>query len=300
MNASTTPVSVAASNAVSDFSSNKYVSGAKDFVESNGMIAKFAFLILVVLIFVTALQAGSTFLSWLMSPKKNPILIDGMIDARHMKIIPQNPSKKNSIPILRSVNDVDGLEFTWSAWLFIEDYVYREGKYKHIFHKGNDGVGMDGINQPNNAPGLYMDKYTNNLIVFMNTFESATEKVVIDDIPIHKWVNVVVRVIQRQLDVYINGTLVKRHILSGVPKQNYGDVYVSMNGGFAGYISNLRYFDTGIGTNKIRSLTDSGPNTKLIGENMKGDNPHYLSMRWYFNGANDMYNPGPGPREWST
>jgi len=289
-----------ASDPVASFGSNKYVAGAKDFVESNGMVAKFAFLVLVVLVFVAALQAGAALIAWALSPAKNPVLIDGMIDARQMMIVPQDPAKSNSVPILRSVNDVGGLEFTWSVWVFIEDYVYREGRYKHVFHKGNDGMGADGISRPNNAPGLYLGKDTNNLIVFMNTFEKSDEKIVISDIPIHKWVNVVVRVVQRQVDVYVNGTLVKRHVLSGVPKQNYGDVYVSMNGGFSGYISDLRYFDSGIGTNRIRALTDSGPNTNMVGEDMKGADPHYLSTRWYFAGADDMYNPGPGVRAWAA
>lgn len=293
-------VSGFASDPAPDFASSKYVVGAKDFVESNGMVAKFAFLVLVVLIFVAALQAGAALMAWAMSPSGDPVLIDGMVDARQMMIIPQDPADRSAVPILRSVNDTDGLEFTWSVWLFIEDYVYREGQYKHIFHKGNDGIGPDGISRPNNAPGLYLDKNTNKLIVFMNTFEDSNESVTIEDVPIHKWVNVVVRVVQRQLDVYINGSLVKRHILSGVPKQNYGDVYVSMNGGFSGYTSDLRYFNSGIGTNHIRALADSGPNTKVVGENMKGDDPHYLSTRWYFAGADDMYNPARGPREWST
>ena len=53
------------------------------------------------------------------------------------------------------------------------------------------------------------------------------------------------------IDVYINGVLTKRHILSGVPKQNYSDVHISQNGGFGGYLSSLRYFNYAINTNKI-------------------------------------------------
>ena len=45
------------------------------------------------------------------------------------------------------------------------------------------------------------------------------------------------------LDVYINGSIIKSHHLHGVPKQNYGDVYIAPNGGFAGYISNLWYYN---------------------------------------------------------
>ncbi len=261
--------------------------------ESNTLVAKFAFLLLVVIVFVVLLRLGSWILGLLFTPSASPTIIDGMIDSKQMMIIPQDPGKKGAIPILRSVNDIDGLEFTWSTWIYVKDFSYKQHRYKHIFHKGNDSFNEEGLNFPNNAPGLYISPDTNNLVVMMNTFDNYSEKITVHDLPMQKWVNVVIRVIQHQLDIYINGTLTKRHILQGVPKQNYGDVYVSMNGGFSGYTSDLKYFNYGIGTNKIQSIVDSGPNMKMLSSNMtsSGENAHYLSTRWYFKGSEDMYNP---------
>jgi hypothetical protein len=84
--------------------------------------------------------------------------------------------------------------------------------------------------------------------------------------------------------------------LVGVPKQNYGDVYVGMNGGFDGYISNLWYYNYSLGTAAIQKIANNGPNTKMIGGNGMLDRMfNYLSIRWFFYGANDGYNPsGPG------
>ncbi|MEI6614520.1 MAG: LamG-like jellyroll fold domain-containing protein, partial [Chrysiogenales bacterium] len=95
-----------------------------------------------------------------------------------------------------------------------------------------------GLNFPNNAPGLYIAPNTNNLVIFMNTFNVINEEIEVNDIPLNKWVNVMIRCENTTLDVYINGTIVKSHHLHGVPKQNYGDVYIAPNGGFSGYISN--------------------------------------------------------------
>ena len=64
-----------------------------------------------------------------------------------------------------------------------------------------------------------------------------------------------------------------------------------MNGGFSGYTSALRYFNTALGTNQIQSIVDAGPNLRMIGSDMKNSMPRYLSLRWFFSGANDMYNP---------
>jgi hypothetical protein len=280
----------------SSFSSNKYMAGTKEFLESNSIVAKFAFLLLVLLLFVMALRLGTSIMSWIFSPSTDPILIDGMVDAKQMMRIPQDPSVNGAIPIMRSKGSDEGLVFTWSVWINIDDLQYRQNEYRHIFHKGNDDINVTkvpiGMNQPNNAPGLYIAPGTNDLVVVMNTFENINEEVIVKDIPINKWLNVIIRVDeQHKLDVYINGRLVRRHILKSVPRQNYGDVYVSMNGGFSGYTSSLRYFNTAIGQNQIQSIVDKGPSLKMIGSNMSDAKPRYLSLRWFFAGNGDMYNP---------
>lgn len=282
-----------------NFGSSKYVSGTKEFLQSNSIVAKFAFLLLVLILFVLALRLGTSILSYIFAPKQDPILLNGMIDAKQMVVIPQDPSSKGAIPIMRSKNQSDGLVFTWSVWIYINDLQYKQGQYRHVFHKGNDDINTTsaplGMNQPNNAPGLYIAPESNALVVVMNTFEKINEEIVVGDIPLNKWINVIIRVDeQQQLDVYINGSLIKRHILESVPKQNYDDVYVSMNGGFSGYTSSLRYFDTAIGTNQIQAIAEKGPNTNLIGNSsndVTSNKPPYLSLRWYFAGNNDMYNP---------
>ena len=278
-----------------NFKSSSEVDGTKEFLESNGLVAKVAFLLLVLVVFVIAVRFSAQLLSWLFSYNNQPYLIDGMINAKNMMVIPQDPNNRNSIPIIRSDNESNGIEFTYSVWLFIDDLVYQQGQYRHIFHKGNDNINYTnqptGMNQPNNAPGLYIAPNTNALVVVMNTFNDIEEKVTIDDIPMNKWVCVQLRVENHKLDTYINGKLAKRLIMKGVPKQNYGDVFVGMNGGFSGYISDLRYFNYGLGTGKIQSIVDSGPNLKMLGQNMNDSDPKYLSLRWFFMGSKDGYNP---------
>jgi hypothetical protein len=88
------------------------------------------------------------------------------------------------------------------------------------------------------------------------------------------------------LDVYVNGTIVRRHVLNSVPKQNYDDVYVAMNGGFNGYISNLRYYNYAINLYKIQSLVSAGPNLKMKDKEMLEEEPKYFSVRWFLSGEN--------------
>ena len=262
------------------FKSNKAVSGTKEFLESNSLVAKVAFLLLVLVVFVIAVRFSAQFLALVFSYNGSPYLFDGMVDAKTMMVIPQDPNTGGAIPVIRSDGQNAGVEFTYSVWMFIDDLVYQQGQYRHVFHKGNDDINFStspiGMNQPNNGPGLYIAPNTNALVVVMNTFNDIQEEVIIDDIPINKWVCVQIRVKNHQLDVYINGKLAKRLIMKGVPKQNYGDVYVAMNGGFSGYMSELRYFNYGLGTAEIQRIVDNGPNLQMSGSQITSSMPRYL------------------------
>jgi hypothetical protein len=244
---------------------------------------KVGFVIIVFIIFIALLRLGTTILDWYFTPSPNPILINGMVDAKQMTVIKQDPSKKGAIPILRSTNERNGLEFTWSVWLFMDDVHYGiNTNNKHIFHKGS-------VSSFNGAPYVLLAHDTNELIIGTNTFANLTEEVRVKDIPLNKWVNLIIRINkQKQLDVYINGTLVKRKLLTSIPKQNYGDVYTSLDGGFSGKISDLRYFSESIGTLKIQSIIDDGPNLTTIGSTITNSLPRYLSTRWFFKQTDDI------------
>jgi hypothetical protein len=269
------------------------MNGINEFLESNSLVAKFAFLLFVIFIFIILLSFAINIISWLFSSASKQKLINGMIDAgSQMLTFTQDPNMYGSKTIYRSNNANGGIEFTWSVWIYINDLDTSSRKYRHVFSKGNYAPDIDGINQPNNAPGLYISKDTNSIIIIMNTFNVIDEQLEIPDIPLNKWVNVMIICRNKILDVYINGIITKSLTLVGVPKQNYGDVYVAMNGGFNGYISNLWYYSHALGILAIQELVKKGPNTSMTdnsGMNLK--NPNYLSLRWYFNGSDSEYNP---------
>lgn len=280
------------------FSTSNGNSGTAAFLESNSLVAKFAFLLLVIFLFVILLRVGISVIAYFLKPSDSPHLIDGMVDGKQQIIFPQDPSNNEAVTIYRSINANNGIEFTWSLWIFINSLQYNEGQYKHIFHKGNSNLEKTGLNFPNNAPGLYLAPNTNALVVMMNTFNVINEEITIPDIPLNKWFNIIIRCKNTTLDVYANGTIVRSINLIGVPKQNYGDVFVGMNGGFDGNISNLWYYNYALGTAAIQKIVNDGPNTNMIGSSgMNDKNRNYLSLRWFFYGSGDMFNPTrPNPQ----
>jgi hypothetical protein len=263
------------------FGNEHIVSGSKEFLKSNSFVAKIAFLLVVIFIFIILLRLGINILTYLFSYSTAPTLIDGMVDSEQLLRVPVNPNTHGSMPILRSNNQVDGLEFTWSLWMWIKTPAMNSDatKYKHVFSKGNDLIAKTGdhagmVNY-SNAPGLYLDGTTRKLVIVMNTYDtdnasstantgSATpEQISISDIPLEKWINVIIRCNQHKLDVYINGTLARSHILAGVPYQNYGDVFVGLGGGYPGYLSSLKYFAKALNINDIKTISDRGPNLSM-------------------------------------
>ena len=250
---------------------------------SSDLASKMGFIIMVILAYVILIRICITLLSWIIGGghSSDIVLVKGMRPAKELITIPQDPKINGAKPIFRSVNKTDGIEFTWSIWINIDGLPPGNGQHKCIFYKGNDNIGPDGINSPNNAPGLYIAPDTNELVVIMNTFNIVEEKMTIQNIPMNKWVLVTIRLEGNKLDVYMNGLVAKTMTLQSVPRQNYGDVFVCANGGFDGYISGLTYTNHAMNITEIQAQLSKGPNTTIDMSNLSSKNTGYLSMKWY-------------------
>jgi hypothetical protein len=289
------PTAALSGSPFANFSLSKYTDASTEFLESNSLVAKLSFLLLVVFVFFVLLKLITALMSYFLNKSNiNPTkLIDGMVNANQAFEFKQSPSDPSSKTIYRSDNKITGIEFTWSTYLFIRDLdSTTHSNLYHVFHKGNNNIDSgSGLNSPNNSPGLYIDKSNNSLNVVMNTFTSVTETITVPNIPRNKWINVIIRCQNRKIDVYVNGLIAQSYELSAVPKQNYGNVYVAQNSGFPGYISNLWYYNYALSIGEIQRLNYFGPSTEaanISGSFDKKVDPDYLSLRWYFGEAGDQ------------
>jgi hypothetical protein len=291
------------------FQSKKYLQASNEFLASNSIIAKLAFFLLVLFVFIILLKFGTYLLSLLFNFSRDPVLIPGLVQGDKLLTIIQDPRTTGSIPILRSKNQYDGLEFTWSVWIFVNQPkapTSASESYNQVFSKGSYPPSAGAL-APSNAPGLYISSnfttdaetgITTSLVAVMDTFKyndgitgtPVQEKIVIQDLPIRKWINVILRCDQHKFDIFINGMLTRSRVFDGVPQQNYGDVYIGAQTGFSGEVSKLQYFARALGTTKINSIVNTGPDLNVIEEEVdhgKESIPHYLSLRWFF--------PSPSP-----
>jgi hypothetical protein len=207
--------------------------------------------------------------------KGSPYIFEKTKDARRRAIITQNPNKEGSVVLSRSANEKGGIEFSYSCWLFIDNYNYKLGQWKHVFHKGNES------SWPLRAPGVWLHPTKNAIRVYMNSYDEISEHIDIENIPINKWFSLIMVMRGQTMDVYINGNVKKSLKLNSIPKQNYGDVYVNAFGGFSGFLSRLRYYDYALNYSEIDAVNKAGPNLMPVAES--NENPPYLTANWWTN-----------------
>lgn len=274
--------STAATNAVSASGS----SGG--FLDLNGMVAKVAFLILVMFGFLTLLRLGISLIGYFSQNSRSPYVIRGMLGGQSSVIISQDPAVPNSVPIPRSNDKTSGAEFTWSIWLFVDQSKLNDGQYQPIFVKGfgefNPTTGIRIIN----GPGMYLTTQdTTTLKIVMDTVDGKNEEIDVPNIPQQKWVHVAARLRNTTLAVYVNGVVAKQLTMAAAPSQNYQDVFVFPNGGVTGNtsLSDLRYFDSALDAFGINNIVMFGPNKKQSSLTTSaaavGGNYTYLSNQWY-------------------
>jgi len=255
-----------AANTVSEYSDN--VSGNENVM----LVLK---LILAVILFIVFINIIKYFYNkWESNKNGSPMLVNGTKNAKQAMVISQDPQHTNYVPIKRSVNQ-NGIEFSYALWFLISDFSYKQGEWKHIFHKGNSS------SYPNRAPGIWIHPNANIIRVYMNTMKDILEYVDIDNIPVRKWVHIVVVMKNRHLQVYINGLLKVRKELPSLPRQNYGNVWINMYGGYEGYLSKLQYFDRAISGKDIDDLVTQGPGSGNCIDTKEV--PPYLDDSWWTN-----------------
>lgn len=285
-----TNITTGITDTLNQFSSESEVGATEtDFLGSNTIIAKFVFLIFVLIGFLFLANLGIKLIGYIMEPSRNPYLVKGLAPGNANIVIKQDPNNNDSVPILRSNNRSKGLEFTWSVWLFIDDIKVdlppNSPEYSHIFSKGNRTFGKNGIATVNNAPGVYLSNSENTIRVYMDTVKDNNNYMDITNIPLRKWFHLAVRLQNTVMDAYVNGVMAGRQLMLEVPKQNYEDVIVGYNGGFTGNLSNLVYYSRSVNVFELNNIVMYGPNltqSSRVSDNSKTGYYSYLSNLWYY------------------
>lgn len=341
---------------------------AETFLKSDSTLAHVSFFALLIVVFYILMKVISKIVIYIYTRTNSGYIIKDLKPANILRTISQDPQDPNSVLIKRSVNRTDGIEFSYSCWIYVNSVSLGKSLFKPIFVKANkedyinkncnlqqtpnmtntceifseqngcnvetakgvnycsytkaEGGGkcgksqyfsnicntelakeipngnLTGINYPDNGPGLYLftksksaNTYELSLLIVMNTVNNYSnsknifEYVVVNNISTQKWLNIITRVIGKNLDIYVNGNIVKRHVLKNVPQQNYGSLFVNGNGGFDGSVSGLKYYNKALTIMQITNIMKKGPNMNIDKSTLV--TPPYLGRDWYFDN-NDL------------
>lgn len=162
--------------------------------------------------------------------------------------------------------------FTYSIWFFIDDWNYRYGEPKIIFGRMTTGTG-----QKEPCPSVVLGPIQNNVVVSLAVYpgideqpEDGTNYIVhncpVANVPIQRWCNLLISVYGRTLDLYLDGKLVRTCVLPGVAKiDSNAPVYITPNGGFAGWTSKFQYWPDSSDPQKAWNIYKAGYGGSLLG-----------------------------------
>lgn len=177
----------------------------------------------------------------------------------------------SSLSIPTSINQPEGMTFSYAAWIRVDDFSYRYGQEKVIFIKGPTDLSSM-------CPGVFLDANTNSLLVKVDTY-GVRETVVVSNLSAKKWFHLAIAVDQDSIDVYINGVLHTHHSIPQLPRQNPSPVHVGVGGGFDGKITSLNYYNYFLKPTDVTSIMGSPP--ELDKNETSAPQPPYYDITWW-------------------
>ena len=252
----------------------EYYGAMSSFATSGSTISMVIIVIVAIIIVIFVIESAiKLYTKYRKYSTGQPWILKGTKSAKRRMLVLQDPSAYGSTQLLRSDDQQTGIEFTYAYWMYIDDWSYKYGTWKHILHKGSAD------SWPNRCPGIWLHPTQNKMRVYINTYNTVAEHIDIDNIPINKWVHVIVTVRQQNTDIYINGNIRKSVLLSSLPKQNNGDLYINNYRGFSGFLSNIKYYNYTIPYSEVEALVKAGPSKMPCVDS--GELPPYLSANWW-------------------
>lgn len=138
-----------------------------------------------------------------------------------------------------------------STWFFVSDWSTKYGQSKTVFTMGD-----------NNNPSIVLGSTNNDILVNVECYvdgSTQTHQCVVQNFPLQKWVNCIVSLYGRSLDIYIDGKLVRTCVLPGtatIPTTK--TITVTPDKGFSGYTSNIRYYPDAISPQDAYNIYKEG------------------------------------------
>ena len=159
------------------------------------------------------------------------------------------------------------VDFTFSVWIYINSWQYRYGNVKTIYRRVDPTTKQV-------SPELSLAASTNDLSISVTTFPDSGSSSIgnvdtwnVHNIPIQRWVNIIMVTNNRAVDTYVDGKLVNTHVLTGVPKMNKtAPIFLTPDGGFSGETAKFRYIARTISPREAYTIYREGPGANWLSD----------------------------------
>ena len=212
-------------------------------------LLKIVIIIIIIIIIIGLIWLTGLYLMLLSNTANNKYNKDKIFyyssnDAKIMKTI-----SNSSLPL-----EISTEVYSLGFWFYVEQW--NDIQDQSILTKG---IGL--CVQPN----IYLSKKNNNIIIELdkNSLDDTSvclhESIEIIDIPVKRWVHFYMNVQKNVVNVYINGQLVKSHVLQSPIKQNTNDILINKNSGFNGLMAKILISNNVKSYEDIRKIYNKGP-----------------------------------------
>lgn len=192
------------------------------------------------------------------------------VDPTSTNIVSLSKGDKTTVKSSRQLGgNAEAPDFSYSFWIYVKDWNVKLGKKKSIIKRVSTGGDV--------SPEIYLAENTNNLGIDVSVYSSTggsggKSNCTVRNIPLQKWTHIVVTTNNRALDVYIDGKLVKTHLLSG-PIKVSGTAPVricsantnSGEPGFDGYVAKVKYFSRTLNPREVYEIYKQGYSGSVFG-----------------------------------
>jgi hypothetical protein len=156
-------------------------------------------------------------------------------------------------------------------WMFIKDWDYKFGEKKPVIRRGAEGI----FN-----PDVFLDPTENTLSVKISVFpgqdtasgsepaptnsdgsaSSGSFTCSVANVPLQRWFAVSLSVSGRNVDIYLDGLLVRSCLLPGVPRSARGNMEIMPGGGFSGSVIDLYHYSRSLVPADAQAFAAAGTN----------------------------------------
>ena len=195
---------------------------------------------------------------------------------RHTQLSSLNDAKKAVSIAASKFTSSKSTNFTYSAWFFVDDWNYKYGSSKILFTRGAaaNSIGpVVALGANENDINIGLTVYSENQ-TFSNTNDDSPlnnqgkepQRFTVKNFPLQRWVNLIISVYNKTIDIYLDGKLVQSNLLKGIPVVDSSqEFYITPGGGFSGWTTNFKYWPQPVNPQEAYDIYKDGYGGSLLG-----------------------------------